>query len=58
MQVQILQVGDVVSLHWDLDVGAILMRVNGKHSEKSIDIVIIDFKIVVVFIIIIIIITH
>ena len=29
-RIQILQVGDVVSLHWDLDVGAILMRVNGK----------------------------
>jgi hypothetical protein len=34
IQVQILQVGDVVSLHWDLDVGAILMRVNGKNSGK------------------------
>ena len=44
-----LQVGDVVSLHWDLDVGAILMRVNGKNSEKSIDIIIIDIILIVFY---------
>ena len=31
-----LKVGDVVSLHWDLDVGAVLMRVNGLHENQHV----------------------
>jgi hypothetical protein len=32
----ILQVGDIVSLHWDLDVGAVLMRINGSQKDQHV----------------------
>jgi len=31
-----LRVGDVVSLHWDLDVGAVVMRVNGSLESQHV----------------------
>ena len=31
-----LKVGDVVSVHWDFDVGAVLMRINGLHENQHV----------------------
>jgi len=31
-----LKAGDVVSVHWDFDVGAVLMRINGLHENQHV----------------------